>query len=1404
MRIIHFSDFHLLGGTQRTRSERIARNLIKCFMEIARERNVDLVVFSGDLVDGGGEGFGSIGEGFTAFKHIVIDPTLKALGDLPADRFIFVPGNHDFVNPDDAVKQDMADNKTKDANAVDIVLCDNTFSTTPWMKDFKDFESEYYTATGNTTYKMSPFQSTIVIDVDGEKVGIAMLNSTWRHFCKFDGKVVFGKHQVTDAVNDLDGCDLKFAVAHHHYGMLEEFERNDVRDAIISYFKIFFSGHVHSDKPMSIKNERGQLLDAITLGIIPDNEGGKSEDYKNGFFVIDYEEDRAKTFITRYEQDKVTDNFIVDTSYGENGKFSPDTYEIKAFIPINQWLASYTQDCPYMSNDKIGDIQNKILDSNIRTLQLVALSGFGKTRMIYETFSKNVPRTDTYYAVYSTNAEDAIRTEFRQFLVKYKDEHCTVIIDNCPVKFLSELDLARGGNSNVRIITLDNNIYDVTTVGSSELIEVSNDILRTEIENYIDLNIPDDAYGSHFRVEIKKISDGFPKMAIDLVNVYKENKAIGINKVESLFDKLLIYPKNKDEEMDMRLCMQAMSLFQPMPYGTHNTAYDFIRNNQILYSGNGNDIQKRQMFNRTIRRFDKRLIEIDGENLVVRPFPLAVWLAGKWFESVDETMIENLLKDITLLSENDKPAYRLLKEGLAKRLEYMAENEYASELVGNLLIGVNSFFRNEKVVCSDLGSRLFLAMSHVNPVAVGSCLWTILQGKTAEWIKEYIVGDIRRNLVWTLEKVCFPREGFIYGAKILALLSLGENENLGNNATQIFNQLFHIFLSGTAATLDDRFSIISYLKAECHKNLFANVINNAFLSGSFVRSGSAQKFGTKEQLDYQPSNGEILDYWDNCRNIVIESINDGFLSIETVKAIVEKQAHQWIFRGMFERLALPIINVITEKAPADWEGLYTIIKQNERTSILKQFSKKHPDVIESLMAKIRPDHFVTKIKDLRTRIYEIHHLNVEDETKLICDEYRKLAEDFVAMEVYADKEEIRLIDEDMEYLNYNFPHEVVSRLDDEQLHIFVDQFISIYKTNKNERVGSFYLGVARECKDRTAKDFLLTNLLESGLQKLYVCSLATMENENFDNLQRLRKDIADGKISPALLAIYINNIRNLTEQELIRLITIMSKLFPDNDDDILSLILNHRFGLDFKKPSVSLNIIKQSLLNYNVKQDNGRMNYEYNRFCCNILEKSHDEQFAVDLSRKMIDVLNTTYMSHDFEGLYSKLLLNYGDTIWHDFSKALVDEKHFYFYFNLKDEIGSGYNFGAGALFQIGYDRLKNLCNDYPAIAPKRLATMCPVFDTAKDDCFHEFFLWLLDEYGHNKDVRDNLHANANSFSWTGSVIPLYNHLRSCFNNLLAHQRKEVREWANQSIEILDKQIADEKNREAYMRLHYE
>lgn len=139
-------------------------------------------------------------------------------------------------------------------------------------------------------------------------------------------------------------------------------------------------------------------------------------------------------------------------------------------------------------------------------------------------------------------------------------------------------------------------------------------------------------------------------------------------------------------------------------------------------------------------------------------------------------------------------------------------------------------------------------MASVNPVAVTNCLYSLFVYKSTQWLKDNISGDVRRNLVWALEKLCFDKDSFLKASLVMAQLMLAENESYGNNATGQFLQLFHVVLPGTEENLVERVSLLSLLmdKGQEYFSIVIKALDSAFVSHGFHRSGSAEQFGIEK------------------------------------------------------------------------------------------------------------------------------------------------------------------------------------------------------------------------------------------------------------------------------------------------------------------------------------------------------------------------------------------------------------------------------------------------------------------------------------------------------------------------------------------------------------------------------
>jgi len=95
MRILHISDFHLDIEDKEDSINHIIEPLKKSLSKIQIDKPIDLILFTGDLVNIGGKNYSDITEGFMDFEETLIEPILKTTG-LDKNRFYFVPGNHDI------------------------------------------------------------------------------------------------------------------------------------------------------------------------------------------------------------------------------------------------------------------------------------------------------------------------------------------------------------------------------------------------------------------------------------------------------------------------------------------------------------------------------------------------------------------------------------------------------------------------------------------------------------------------------------------------------------------------------------------------------------------------------------------------------------------------------------------------------------------------------------------------------------------------------------------------------------------------------------------------------------------------------------------------------------------------------------------------------------------------------------------------------------------------------------------------------------------------------------------------------------------------------------------------------------------------------------------------------------
>lgn len=478
------------------------------------------------------------------------------------------------------------------------------------------------------------------------------------------------------------------------------------------------------------------------------------------------------------------------------------------------------------------------------------------------------------------------------------------------------------------------------------------------------------------------------------------------------------------------IALQSISLFDPLGYEDEVKGdYAYIKYNEnITPLYDMSDHRKDSIFQKVVSGLkDRELIEQTSSWIVVRPLPLAVWLVGQWFANCDTERFSKVVENLE--TETDKNMAIRLTRAFCKRLTNMQDNRKAVEMFERLM-GEDGPFNNEEVVCSDIGSRLFLAISTVNPVAVANCLYNVVNCKSIVWLKDNVKHDARRNLIWCLEHLCFPADTFEKGAWILAKLSLAENERWGNNATGIFEQLFHVELPGTSASLQQRLNVIKRLSlsGKEYLPLLIKALDRAFDYGSFTRNGGGEKFGFKTLQDYNPSGLDIIEYWNGCKDIIKALITDNKDCVIDIKKIVYNHTYALEPRAGCWDILFGLISDLVDLCGPSWpemgKKLYSM--KIDRYPL----SEKDKALLDQWIDKLSDHSFVATLSEASYRfIHDAENKDLDERIKKAPEFWKQYVDLFLKDKLYEDAATVKQLI-DYKEVDYVFTKSLALAIDD--------------------------------------------------------------------------------------------------------------------------------------------------------------------------------------------------------------------------------------------------------------------------------------------------------------------------------------------------------------------------------------
>ena len=1442
IRILHFSDFHL-NGNKINEAQHVLNNMINSLKKINEEKQIDLVIFTGDMLEQGGVGYDNdLERGFADFQSKVINPILTAL-NLPQERFIFTPGNHDVNrNVDKKYFDNNLSNLSKDALSINDLLKDTEIvEDLNKVGDFKKFEKEYYNNCSDIVYCEGKFVSTFVLMINGYSIGISSLNTVWQ--CgKEVNNPVLGICQITENREYLQGKDIKIALSHYPHYKLEK-EWQDVERLLSKEFDIYFSGHTHSGfNRFLAATDKDYFLDINTEGTLAANIYENDAKYKNAFQIIDYFP-RLKYRIHRYFQVEYQ-NFELD----RNGDYSPNGFKelnfpgtsseieriknetlninreqreaiiklnIRPFISIKEFIErpnNKVMEGDFIFIPKFEQIKDKLINGNESSIRIMALPGMGKTRIVAEAFRES--NDNVYYSPIS-DCEKALMTLIDECQPKI------LIIDNCEIEQLAKIQkLVSEFRNDIRIIS----IYNIPT--STEkgvrlgLYELGYDDTKPVVNAMIER---DALVGKNevIKNRIKYYSGNIPLMAKLLIEAYRKTNTLNIEDPDLVLQHFIQCSETQNNyQIEV---LRAISLFEPLGYdGNLQDEFDFLISNDTIHRVPENIEVVKRVFINTIDDFERReLLEHSGGCIRIRPIPLAEWLAAQWIQENDKNFIDIFLQ----IQNSQQDLGKRLANALKRRFEGMVYNPQAEKLFNYLNDPINGPFHDERIAFSETGSRLFLSMGTVSPVMVAKNIYSLLsvREKDKNWLEENVSNEVRRNLVYALERIAYVSvDAFTDVAKSLLILSSAENESFSNNSTGAFLQLFHILLSGTNAQLSIRAEIFekNYTNHE-YTEIIIRAIDSAFKSCDFTWFDTSGISQSRIEADnhYNPTFKEIHDYWNRCADILISISNSTNDFDAKIMEIINRHISDYYDLNDIQILT-KLLDYYGEKCNYDWPELRKTLRLN-----IKYWSKDNKEKVENSKKwyeLFEPKSFLCSVKDSIDNTYHESKENYDKIDENIYSQMIPYAKEFLDKKIYRTNEMQKIL-KDFEFQThyYLFVAAVAKELNNslELIKEIFDSFLTSILNENKQFESPFITQFCSEITKSRDSDIIeqervfIEELYKKGYYRLSASIEGIIDDENHSLLPKVISNYKKKYYDNYCINNYIWKYSWQNERKDIFPIT--KELLDegiDEDEVIFPYFTNGIMLSNIKsiKDENTLSQIERILLSYSFMGKSFRTAYQVVEVMSDILEIHDRPDFALQVHKKIVSVLssNETTIHDPFDRIYETLLPKYQKVILKQlFEDFAAEDQRINYYWKIHFDLGSSFSFSdkkIGPLFKCDYKYLKEACLKYSKTLPKRMANICPLIESGKE-VKDTFFWWLCDNFGDRKDVLNEFSANIESYSYVGGPSDSFaNYIESRKNIItpyLQHPNKTVQEWARRQIELIDKEVNYEREQEEYTKM---
>ncbi|MBJ9983022.1 hypothetical protein IBT50_15760 [Bacillus sp. S70] len=563
--------------------------------------------------------------------------------------------------------------------------------------------------------------------------------------------------------------------------------------------------------------------------------------------------------------------------------------------------------------DGINEIR-RVLHVPGSSVRLVGLSGVGKTRIVQALFDEQIgERPLNQSQVFYTDLSDSPNPNPRSFAegIIAQKIPAILVVDNCTPDLHRQLtSTCTASSSLVSLITVE---YDVRDDYPEET-----EVFRLEpSSNHLIKKLISSRFAYISEVDCRTIADfagGNARIAMALANTILRGENLGRLRDYDLFVRL--FQQRNSANQDLLRTAEVCSLVY-----SFNTQTSEGNNDELKLLGSLIGLNVREIYS-NIRELERRdLIQKRGIWRAVLPHAIANKLAGSALENVP---IEDLLD---VFVQQGSP--RFLKS-FSRRLSFLHESKEVLE------ISIRWLREDGLLGCVNKLDELQIAMlKNIAPISTELTLAAIERVGNQDDAVIFFSRDNRyyNEISRLLRSIAYDKNLFVRAVKLLSQFALSEKpkENI-NSIRSMLKSLFHLYLSGTHATVEQRLSIISDLIESNDENsieLARLLLSSALKAGSF-QSYHEFEFGAHSRdYGYLPANRSDVKEWYSSfiKYTVSLATSDLPFAPRFKTLLAEKFRELWVKAGMYSELKV-VAEIIG--ANGTWREGWLAIKMTAR------------------------------------------------------------------------------------------------------------------------------------------------------------------------------------------------------------------------------------------------------------------------------------------------------------------------------------------------------------------------------------------------------------------------------------------------------------------------------------------